>query len=82
MMRSVRPLLLETNNIECEGLRTGGESQEPRDAMKDFVLEQERKHKERTQSKSCFCFDPGLLRYISQSPPNPLSSGICLEGDL
>jgi peroxisomal 3,2-trans-enoyl-CoA isomerase len=48
MMRPVRSSLLEANNLECEGLRVRSASQEPREAIKAFVREKERKRKEQT----------------------------------
>jgi peroxisomal 3,2-trans-enoyl-CoA isomerase len=45
MMRDVRESLLEANRIECEGLLARGRTDEPKEAIKAFALEQSRKRK-------------------------------------
>jgi peroxisomal 3,2-trans-enoyl-CoA isomerase len=51
MMRPVRSLLLEANNVECEGLRKRVTSPESQKAAETFALEQARKRKRFSQVK-------------------------------
>lgn len=51
MMRTSRQELLEANEIELKSLREAARSKEARSAVNGFLSDQERKRKQKTQSK-------------------------------